>query len=89
MAAKGTENNVVETEKTSAEDVKVPHQKDKPVLEVIEGDNENPTLVEKAKGLLRNKKFIAGVSSVVLIAVGVVVVRNRNEDVSEDEVVTD
>lgn len=89
MAAKGTENNVVETEKIPAEDVKVPHQKDKPVLEVIEGDNEKLSLIEKTKGLLRNKKFIAGLSSVALIAVGVVVVRNRNENVSEDEVVTD
>jgi hypothetical protein len=85
MAAKSTEN-VEKTE--TAEDVKIPHQHDAPRLEVIEG--EKVSFAEKAKSVLRNKKFLAGVSSVALIAAGVFVVnKKRNEDVSEDEVTSD
>lgn len=85
MVAKSTEN-VEKTETT--EDVKVPHQQDAPHLEVIEG--EGGSFAEKAKNILRNKKFLAGVSSVTLIAAGVFVVnKKRNEDASEDEVVSD
>ena len=90
MAAKGTEN-AEHTERTTveAEETKIPHQADKPKLEVIDG--EKVSFADKAKGFLTNKKFLAGVSSVVLIAAGVLVVkkRNENENVSEDEVTSD
>lgn len=86
MAAKSTENNAVETEAADV-DKKVPHQADAPVLELVPDENES--FADKAKAILRNKKFLAGVSSVVLIAAGVVVVRKRNENVSEDEVTSD
>jgi hypothetical protein len=85
MAAKSTENNAAETE--TVEETKVPHQADKPKLEVIEG--EKVPFAVKAKSILTNKKVLAGVSSVALIAAGVFVVRKRNEDVSEDEVTSD
>lgn len=90
MAAKSTENNAVETE-AAAEDVKVPHQAEKPHLEVVEGTvvDDRP-ISEKIKGALTSKKLVAGVSSVVLIAAGVFVVKKRNENnVSEDEVTSD
>lgn len=88
MVTKGTENHVAETE-TPVEEIKVPHQKDKPTLEIVDDSDIELSFAEKAKGLLRNKKFLAGVSSVVLIAAGVLVVKKRNENVSEDEVTTD
>lgn len=89
MATKGTENHVAETE-TPVEEIKVPHQKNKPTLELItDGSDTESSFINKAKGFLRNKKFLAGVSSVVLIAAGVLVVKKRNENVSEDEVTTD
>lgn len=84
MATKSTDN--VETE--TAEDVKIPHQNDAPDLEVLEGGK--TSFADKAKNVLRNKKFLTGVSSVALIAVGVFVVnKKRNEEVSEDEVTSD
>lgn len=89
MAAKNsTENQVVEGE--TAEEAKVPHQAGKPDLELVpavEGDT--PSLSDRAKNMLRNKRFLAGVSSVVLIAVGAAVIRIRNQNSAEDEITTD
>jgi len=84
MAAKNADNVSVEAEKTVKE-ATVPHQNDAPKLEVVDDivvDGRN--LVEKTKDVLSNKKFIAGVTSVVAIAVGVFVVnKKRNESGSE------
>lgn len=85
MAAKSTENASVTAETTVDEEVKVPHQNHQPTLEVIEG--EKVSFSERTKGVLSNKKFVAGVASVVAIAVGVLVVnKKRGEDVPESEV---
>lgn len=90
MAAKNsTDNNVVEAE--SAEDVKVPRQ-GQAKLEVVEVeavDAETPSFSEKAKNVLRNKKVIAGVASVILIAAGALIVKKRSDATDEGEVVSD
>lgn len=94
MATKNTDNTAAERETVAEEEAsaaKIPHQADKPHLEVVEGTVvDDRSLTEKVKGVFTNKKFLAGVSSVVLIAAGVLVVnKKRNENVSEDEVTSD
>lgn len=89
MAAKNsTENHVVEGETT--DEAKVPHQAGKPELELVSAvEGDTPSLTEKAKNALRNKKFLAGATSVVLIAVGAVIIKVRSQSSAEDEITTD
>jgi hypothetical protein len=86
MATKSnsTENGVVQGE--FSEEATVPAQHGAPKLEVVElVDETSESFAEKVKGVFRNKKVIAGASSVLLIAVGVFVAKKRmNADEVED-----
>jgi hypothetical protein len=81
----------VDAEDTVGETV-IPHQvanektsKNDPAV-VVESEEETPTFMNKIKNLRNNKKFVAGVSAVVLVAFGAFVVNKRNSAVDmEDE----
>jgi hypothetical protein len=48
-------------------------------------DNEKLSLVEKAKRLVKDKRVIAGATSVALLSVGVLIARKRNTVDENDE----
>jgi hypothetical protein len=83
----------VDTEETTV-GAEIPHQvanekpsntKNDPAV-VVENENETPTFMDKIKNLRNNKKLVAAVSTVVLVAVGAVIVKKRNSAVDmEDE----
>lgn len=95
MATKNTstENPTADSETPLENHVVVPHQS-KPKADAVQAEpNEDETtkenFVEKVKKTLTNKKVVAGVASVALIAVGAFVVRNRSNDTMEDETTSD
>lgn len=92
MAAKNTstETTAADSETPLEDKVVVPHQKPTPKTEEIQEENIELSFKEKAKKALTNKKFVAGVASVVLIAAGAVLVKKRSEsDETEDQTVSD
>ena len=94
MAAKNTstDNPAADSETPLEEQnhVVVPHQATPKTSEVAEEDTETMSFSDKAKQALTNKKFLAGVTSVALIAVGAFVVKKRNENTTtEDEPTSD
>jgi hypothetical protein len=83
---KGTaEKSDTNVEVANKETVKpIPAQVSSNTVEVVEEETK-PTFRERINGVVRNKRIIAGASSVALIVAGVLVVRKRNSTTAESE----